>query len=122
MKADSKTKHPDSHFVSHETPQHQPVPVDEKHASIEQRQPDPLIDTQDGAGVLSGHSQQADQAPEDIGGEAERDTNKTKVAERHITSEPGLKVAESRHAHVRSNRKESEKLFAKTEDGAKRRQ
>lgn len=119
---DTKTKHPDSHFVSHETPQHQPAPVDEKHASIEHGHPDPLTDTQDGAGVLSGHSQQAEQAPEDIGGEAERDTKKTRVAERHVISEPGLEVAESRHAHVRNNRRQSEKLFAKTEDGAERRQ
>jgi hypothetical protein len=108
---DTKTKHPDSHFVSPETPQHQPVPVDEKHASIETGHPDPLTDTQDGAGVLTGHSQQADQAPEELGGEAERDVKKTKVAERHVTSEPGEVVRSRRHKALVSAKREGEKVF-----------
>jgi hypothetical protein len=104
-------KKPDNHYVSKEAPQHQPVCVDEQHASIEEGHPDPLTETQDGAGVLAGHSQQADQAPEDLGGEAERDVKKTKVAERHVTSEAGEVVRSRRHKALVSAKREGEKVF-----------
>jgi hypothetical protein len=103
-----------NHYVSSESPQHQPVCVDEQHASIEEGHPDPLIETQDGLGVLAGHSQQSDAAPEDVGGQAERDTKSSRATlGRHVTSAPGSEVSAKRHNHVRQARKESEKVFTK---------
>jgi hypothetical protein len=121
MKTDGKTKKADSRFVSHDGK------LDSEHVSIEQGHPDPLTQTQDGFGVIeSGNSQQAAEGsdPRSIGGEDERRVKpKSKVTlGTHRTSDDGFKKAESRHAHVRGNRKETEKLFAKSEDGAKRRQ
>jgi hypothetical protein len=104
-------KKADNHYVSQES-QHQPVCVDEQNASLETGHPDPLTDTQDGAGVLSGHSQQADQAPEDLGGEAERDLKSSKVTlGRHVTSEPGEVVRSRRHKALVSAKREGEKVF-----------
>lgn len=114
-----------AHFVSPEAPPHQPVPVDEKHASIEQGHPDPLTDTMDGQGVIAnGNSQQVDVTPEEIGGRGERTVKATsRVTEgRHVTSQPGAVASVKRKAHVHEKRKETAKLFEKSEAGAKLRQ
>jgi len=117
MKADAKTKH-DSHFVSHETPQHQPVPVDSQHVCIEQGHVDSLETTQDGLGVVDdGNSQQAADGsdPRQIGGEDERRVkpNSKVTLGTHRTSDDGFKKAESRRAHVKNARNENQKAFTK---------
>jgi hypothetical protein len=112
-----QTKHIDSHFVSHETPQHQPVPVDSQHVCIEEGHPDPLEVTQDGQGIVSGHSQQAADGsdPRTIGGEDKRRVkpNSKVTLGIHRTSDDGFKKAESRHDHVQSARKENQTAFTK---------
>lgn len=97
-----------NHFVSPETPQHQPVPIDEDHASLED-QPD----TDD----IVGESQYGIQ-PE-MGAEDERDvkTKSRTTLGRHVTSEHGLKVAARRHSHITKDKREGEKVFKR---GAKR--
>jgi hypothetical protein len=109
-----QTKQHDSHYVSHESPQFEPTVVDTQHASIEEGHPDPLVETQDGLGVLTGHSQQSDAAPEEIGGQAERDVKTSKATlGRHVTSAAGSEVSAKRHNHVRQAKKEGEKVFSK---------
>jgi hypothetical protein len=74
--------------------------------------PDPLTETQDGLGVLEGHSQQTDAAPEEIGGQAERDVKTSKVTlGRHVTSAEGAEVSAKRHNHVRQAKKQGEQVF-----------
>lgn len=113
-----------AHFVSPETPQHQPVPVDTKHVHLETGHPDPTIETQDGAGILSGHSQQPNEGPEDLGGRGERTvkTSSRATEGRHVTSQPGAVASAKRKAHVHEKRKETAKLFEKSEAGALLRQ
>jgi len=70
-----------THFVSPESPAGQPTKVDEQHASIETGHPDPLMETQDGLGVIEGaNSQQAADGsdPREIGGEDELESNPAK--------------------------------------------
>jgi hypothetical protein len=105
---DTKTKHVDSHFVSHDKS------LDSTHVALETSHPDPTEVSQDGNGILKGHSQQSDVEPEEIGGQAERTTKSTRATlGRHITSDDGSKVSERRHKHVATNRKEKDKLFKK---------
>lgn len=107
-----KLKH-QTHYVSPESPAGQPTKIDQNHASIEQGHCDPLTETQDGKGILSGHSQQPDEAPEEIGGEDERSVkpNQKLSLGRHVKSDDGFKKAESRKAHVKSARAENQKAF-----------
>ncbi len=63
--------------------------------------------------MLSGHSQQADEKPEELGGQAERSVKKSKVAERHVTSEPGPETAERRHEYIKAAKRQGEKVFDK---------
>src|SRR6267154_4529532 len=72
--------------------------LDKAHVAPEEPGPDPLTETQDGLGVLEGHSQQTDAAPEEIGGQAERDVKTSKVTlGRHVTSAAGAEVSAKRH-------------------------
>jgi hypothetical protein len=85
--------------------------LDRARVAVEDNQPDPLCETQDGFGVLKGHSQQPEECPEDLGGVGERDVKKTRVAERHVTSEPGESVRSRRHKALVSAKREGEKVF-----------
>jgi|ERR1700730_4552810 len=85
--------------------------LDHAHVAVEDNQPDPLCETQDGFGILKGHSQQPEEGPEDLGAVGERDVKKTKVAERHVTSEPGEVVRSRRHKALVSAKREGEKIF-----------
>ena len=81
---------------------------------LEESGPVPLTETSDGLGVLEGHSQQADAAPEEIGGEAEGDVKTSKATlGRHITSAPGQEASARQQKHVRQVNKEGEKVFPK---------
>ena len=86
--------------------------LDRARVAVEDNQPDPLCETQDGLGVLSGHSQQAEQAPEDLGGEAERNLKASKATlGRHVTSKPGEVARSRRHKALVSAKREGEKVF-----------
>jgi hypothetical protein len=60
---------------------------------------------------LRGHSQHPEGCPEDLGAIGERNVKKTKVAERHVTSEPGEVVRSRRHKALVSAKREGEKVF-----------
>lgn len=56
----------------------------------------------------------AGDSPESLGAPSERDVKPSKVTlGRHVTSEPGFKVADRRHKHVATHRAEKDKLFEK---------
>jgi hypothetical protein len=58
-----------------------------------------------------GSLQQPEGCPEDLGAVGERDVKKTKVVERHVTSEPGKVVRSRRHKALVSAKREGEKVF-----------
>ena len=125
VKAPEVLKHP-AHYVSPESTPHEPTSVDTDHASLGELGPDPLVETMDQKGPVTGHTQQASDGsdPREIGGEDERSIKKNSKVTlgRHLKSDDGFQKKEARHAHVIGNRKASEKLFEKTEAGAKLRQ
>jgi hypothetical protein len=89
--------------------------LDRAHEAVEESQPDPTTQTQDCCGIVPGHTQQAETAPEDCGGEAERDVKTSSKATlgRHVTSDDGLDIAKRRHSHIKQVRKQNEKVFTK---------
>src|ERR1700737_382597 len=103
MKADTKAKQP-THYVSPQSPQFEPTRVDEKHAQIVEAD-----------GVLMNEATTKDQTIRkhepgvvELGASDNRKTVKTKVGERHVQSEPGLKTAARRSAYVQETRKQRE--------------
>lgn len=103
-------------FASPETPQHEPVEVDTDHASLGE------ASLPDGEGRIEGVGETNHDAAETqferthTPGEFEhkgendkRVIKKTRVAERHVQSKPGLEVAKERHQHVASVRVQREK-------------
>ena len=95
-------KHTD-HYVSPETPQHQPVPVDSCHTNVVEAQAIPSETTKDQTvrkhevGIV------------EKGAVPNRTIKKSAVAERHITSAPGMSDAKQRSQHVKSVRQQREK-------------
>jgi hypothetical protein len=105
---DTKTKHADSHYVSHETPQHEPVPVDTDHAEIVEAH------GANNSGVTKDQTvRKHEVGVVEKGAQDNRKIVRSNVAERHVQSEPGLKTAVRRHDHVISNRKEKDNIFKK---------
>jgi hypothetical protein len=105
-----KLKH-QTHYVSPESPQHEPVPVDMGHAEVVEAH---------GAvnpGVTKDQTvrkhEQAEGEPE-LGGESQRTAKSSRATlGRHITSAPGFQVAERRHKHVTTRHKEHDKVFVR---------
>lgn len=93
----------DYHFVSPETKQHEPVPVDAKHANVTEAQCVPCETSIDQT------TRKHEVGVVEKGAGANRVIKKTAVAERHVTSEPGMANAKRRSAHVKSVRAQREK-------------
>ena len=96
-----QTKLPDSHYVS----QCDPTTVDEKHAVLTEAHGVPMNSETTKDQTVRKH----ETGVVEIGAPDNRKTVKTKVGERHVQSEPGLKTASRRSAYVKQTRKEREK-------------
>ena len=95
------------HYVSPESPQHEPVPVDENHSEVVEAHGEihPGV-TKDQ--TVRKH-EQADGEPE-LGGEDGRKVTTSKATlGRHVKSDSGMKVAARRHSHIKMTRATREK-------------
>jgi hypothetical protein len=104
------------HFVSPETEQHQPTPIDLDHAVVNEGSLDGNEGRIEGSGENNFSEQSLQhtrkhEAPEEVhqGEHPNRVVKKSGVAERHVQSKPGLQVAAERKAHLQSVRAQREK-------------
>jgi hypothetical protein len=93
-------------------------PEEQKNAAHGEVGPDPLTETQDGAGPAPDgqHSQQfgADVDPESQGSQPDAEVGPSKVTlGRHVTHTDGFEVKKKEHTNLIRNRRESEKAFEK---------
>jgi hypothetical protein len=95
--------HEDYHFVSPETPQHKEVPVDKDHVMMTEAPAVPREDSKDQ------HVRSHETGVVEMGAVPNRTIMKTPVAERHITSAPGMDDAMARKEHIKSTRIQREK-------------
>ena len=105
MTTKTKQTKSDAHYVSPESPQHEPVCVDEKHAQIVEAHGVPMNSEVTKDQTTRKH----EVGTVELGAPDNRKTVKTKVGERHVQSEPGLKTAARRSTYVKQTRKQREK-------------
>jgi hypothetical protein len=94
--------------------------LDTEAISLQDRTRDPLTETDDGRGILPGHTQ--GDAEESMGG-ISRDIKKhSKVTlGRHVTGDPGFAVRDRRKKYNKAVRTENQKVFNKDAAGSKKR-
>jgi hypothetical protein len=95
------------HFVSPETEQHQPTPIDLDHAVINEGSLAGDSGRIEGSGETNFDAAETQfERKHEVAEEAgqgehpNRTVKKSGVAERHVQSKPGLEVSKERHAHV----------------------
>lgn len=95
--------HEDYHFVSPVTPQHKEVPVDKDHVMMTEAPAVPQEDSKDQ--YIRSH----ETGVVEKGAIPNRTTMKSAVAERYVTSAPGMMDAMARKEHIKSTRMQREK-------------
>jgi hypothetical protein len=95
--------HEDYHFVSPVTPEHKEVPVDRNMVMMTEAPAVPREDSKDQ------HVRSHETAVVEKGAVPNRTVSKSAVAERHVTSAPGMEDAMARKEHIKSVRMQREK-------------